>query len=342
MKNKIIKELTENAKNNKKFFSVHWEITNNCNLSCKHCFIPSRGENIDLTDCSYILDELVNIGVFPVTISGGDPLIHPDFNKIYAMTKKAGMYVSLFTNGIGFTESSLDLLESLPPVSTEITLYGFDNSSYRKFTGSKFGFSKLMENLSELKKRKINFLLKSNIMNGNRETVKNIKNIAENFGVNYKFGAMVIPGLDGNKDPLRFRLLPDDLVDLEFEDEERKNDWILGVGKREKKIVPNLRCLAGVSSFVINPDKTLSICGVIRKPSIEFKDRDSFKIALKKIKEFRVKVESWYREGECARCDLANFCPGCPGYSLLENGNHSSCITYCRDIVERKMKYITR
>ncbi len=77
-------------------------ITNLCNLACVHCAFQSAADNkqssVDAELMLRVLDELY--GIHDITITGGEPLLHPQFSKILAHASHCASIVYVMTNGI--------------------------------------------------------------------------------------------------------------------------------------------------------------------------------------------------------------------------------------------------
>ncbi len=77
------------------------ELTDRCNLSCRHC--PSgrhggRGE-LDLALFDRVLDQARAQGIDRLSFTGGEPTLHPRFPDILHHTTAAGYRFGLVTNG---------------------------------------------------------------------------------------------------------------------------------------------------------------------------------------------------------------------------------------------------
>jgi radical SAM protein with 4Fe4S-binding SPASM domain len=82
--------------------SIYLHLTNRCNLSCSQCYLscPDNKERIDIPASSIfrMTDELVAKGGSDITLSGGEPLLHPEIKKILEYcAPKVG--IRLLTNG---------------------------------------------------------------------------------------------------------------------------------------------------------------------------------------------------------------------------------------------------
>jgi uncharacterized protein len=80
--------------------SLFIHITRRCNLHCPHCYISATDKQIDLsaTTINSLIDTLVEAGGDGLTISGGEPLLHPEIKSILLHASKQ-LTVRLLTNG---------------------------------------------------------------------------------------------------------------------------------------------------------------------------------------------------------------------------------------------------
>lgn len=111
---------------NRYFPCVNWAITGKCNFNCRHCFMavdnaPMMGE-FSWDECLAFLDECERCGIQNVTLTGGEPMLHPRFADIVREIAKRGMYlVELNTNGSFLTAEAVDELKALD-MDTEIKI----------------------------------------------------------------------------------------------------------------------------------------------------------------------------------------------------------------------------
>lgn len=89
---------------------VWLELTRDCNLSCSHCFAEggsARGGELDTPRILTLLEEFAGLGVFCVVITGGEPLLHPDFESIVARAHALGFVLGIATNLALMTDERL-------------------------------------------------------------------------------------------------------------------------------------------------------------------------------------------------------------------------------------------
>lgn len=80
------------------------ELTNNCNLSCGHCFDERHAGTGDLplAVLEKVLLEGKTCGIDQVSFTGGEPTLHRDFRTITDRVSEAGYLFSFVSNGTTF------------------------------------------------------------------------------------------------------------------------------------------------------------------------------------------------------------------------------------------------
>jgi MoaA/NifB/PqqE/SkfB family radical SAM enzyme len=82
-----------------------------CNLSCTYCNEYDDSSKPVAIDVMYQrLDQLARLGTTIITISGGEPLLHPDLDLIVAHIRKRGMIAGMITNGYLLTAERIQRL----------------------------------------------------------------------------------------------------------------------------------------------------------------------------------------------------------------------------------------
>ncbi|HSM75281.1 MAG TPA: radical SAM protein, partial [Desulfobacterales bacterium] len=82
---------------------VAWEVTRNCNLSCKHCRAaatcgPYSGE-LETGQCLRLLEQIAELGSPIVILTGGEPLLREDIFEIARYGSDQGLRMVMAPNG---------------------------------------------------------------------------------------------------------------------------------------------------------------------------------------------------------------------------------------------------
>jgi MoaA/NifB/PqqE/SkfB family radical SAM enzyme len=100
-------------------------VTRRCNLACGYCneyddFSPP----VPLEDLVARVDHLASLKTASITFTGGEPLLHPDLDKIIRAARRHGMIVTMITNGFRL---SLDWIERLNAAGLQGMQISIDN-----------------------------------------------------------------------------------------------------------------------------------------------------------------------------------------------------------------------
>ncbi len=92
-------------------FLVHIIPTRRCNLACTYCNeFDDFSQPVPLEEMKKRLDILADMGTSIITISGGEPLLHPELDEIIRHTRRRGMIAGMITNGFLLTQKRIEEL----------------------------------------------------------------------------------------------------------------------------------------------------------------------------------------------------------------------------------------
>lgn len=319
-------------KRNRQPLSATFEITSRCNFRCVHCYLGQHRENpkeLTTEQVKHILDELSDNGALFVTLTGGECMLRPDFPEIYMYAKRKGFMVCIFTNAYHFTSQLLDLFAAYPPFFIDISLYGASNETYQIVTGVPNSFDVVMKNLRELKKRGIQFGIKTPIFLHNIGDYQAMCNIAESLGVKYRFSFALSPTIDKEDYPASYMVSPETMIQMEADDPiyremgenyaSVKNEW--GDAFDAGEFVPLFICAPGVNDMFINFEGAVMPCASFRSEA-----KSLFSNTLTEIwKDFaKYRMIPASANNKCMRCESRYYCRVCPADQLQYHGNAES------------------
>ncbi len=120
------------------------QIDERCNLHCAHCFVSATrdGHSMPYDDItSLLIPRLKACRVERVTLTGGEPTIHPRFTAIVQALRSAGMQVGFCTNATTLTEAQISELAGIGGVHANVSLDGFRAESHGRFRGDRGSFA---------------------------------------------------------------------------------------------------------------------------------------------------------------------------------------------------------
>lgn len=301
------------------------ELTYQCNFRCVHCYAKNL-HNISYLSyekITHLVNEMVDAGTLILTFSGGDPLAHPDFSKIYKYVREKGIFVEVFTNGALIDNSIIDLFMEYPPMNVDITIYGASEETYREVTGVKDCFKTVKNSIKLLKENGIKFTLKTCVIKENVADIFKIKQFAESLGVNYRYSFDIAPTIEGDISVRNHMLLPQEIIATEKGDPQRASQWakqsLAKIGEVPYYELPIFNCKTGRFTFCISADSFLSGCIHDRSNRFNLNEGsfiEGWTFINKKIHEPMITPEY-----PCASCEYLPFCNTCPADSQREYGS---------------------
>lgn len=105
---------------------VYLDVTNACQLRCRHCCTSSgarREDELSLGEILSVVDQVKAMGIERLVISGGEPLLRPELATILEHARALGLQVTLLTNGLLIDEGWTQRLVALG-VRVKISLDG--------------------------------------------------------------------------------------------------------------------------------------------------------------------------------------------------------------------------
>jgi len=130
---------------------VVWNITQLCNLACKHCYQnagprPATDE-LTLEERLRVVDELANNGVPFLAIAGGEPLALKDLWPVLEYANRRGLHLTLATNGTLLTAETAARLKECGVKYVEVSVDGLDPDEHDAFRGRKGAWARAVQGI---------------------------------------------------------------------------------------------------------------------------------------------------------------------------------------------------
>jgi MoaA/NifB/PqqE/SkfB family radical SAM enzyme len=139
---------------------VEISLTDRCQCQCRHCFAStkqplSEEDEFSLAEIAQLIDDIAEMGVTEVCLSGGEPLLRRDILDIVTCAHDRGLVVRLITNGIALSE---DVVRELKQAGCSWCSVSIDSpkaeahDDWRQYAGC---FDKAVAGLRTLVKHKV-------------------------------------------------------------------------------------------------------------------------------------------------------------------------------------------
>jgi AdoMet-dependent heme synthase len=185
---------------------AHLELTYRCNWRCVFCYNPRHADlrGMRLAGWSAVLDDLRALGTLTVSLTGGEPLTHPDFLAIAAGVRDRAMALRVLTNGALVTDAGADAIAVLRPIGVEMSLHGAGPATHDRTTAVPGSFAAMLEGADRLRARRVPLLWKTPLTRLNEDELDGMIALAEARGVPYHVDPTITPKDDGDAAPLAY------------------------------------------------------------------------------------------------------------------------------------------
>jgi len=335
------REVHERAFQSDRVIKAQMELTYRCNLHCVHCYTDPYNDRkffpreLTLTEIKRIIDEMAELEILYLNLTGGEIFTHPNFFEIYDYAYRKGFLLMLYTNGTIFTQAIIDRLKRSPPFSIDVSCHSVTEEAFDRFTQVPGSFRQFLKGMELLRPSGLPFCLKTKAMNWNKEEIPQIRRFVESFGQPFRFSTPLSPRLNGDLSPLGYRLTPEEIQMLgdrlkesssaqEEEACQDTSDWTSTPPKRL------YRCGCATNSIHISAWGDLGTCTMQYEHRASLREC-SLKDAIAKVFA-AVRARRYTTDSPCKTCVVYAFCDKTPTDARWETGDPEAAIPYDCDI----------
>ncbi len=321
--------------------SFNLEITARCNNNCRHCYInvpagdaQARAEEMSQAEILRIAGQAIEMGAIWCLVTGGEPLLRPDFQDIYLALKRKGLLVGVFTNATLIQEHHVELFKRYPPRDLEVTVYGVTEGTYEAVTRHTGSFAAFQRGLKLMLENGLPVRLKTMALRSNLHELPRIAEFCRRHTKGYyRFDPLLHLRYDGNSQRNAHirseRLTPEEIVALEQSDPERFTamqhdcDQLILSATGHMGCDHLFHCGAGFGEFAVSYKGLFRLCDSLWAPGTTYDLRNGtlreawFDI-VPRVRDLRSGNPAFLET--CRACPIINLCLSCPAHTYLETG----------------------
>ena len=114
---------------------AHLVVTRYCNLECAYCAEYDKvSKPVPIAELIARIDALARLGTQIVTLTGGEPLSHPDHDAVIARIRSHGMMATTITNGFLLTAKAIAGMNAAGLQELQISIDGVKPDAISKKT----------------------------------------------------------------------------------------------------------------------------------------------------------------------------------------------------------------
>lgn len=267
--------ITRKVANENILFSALVELTYRCNLACFFCYndVDMKGTPMTTEEYFRFFEDLRDMQVMNLVLTGGEPLAHPDFMLLGKKARELGFVVRLKSNGHSLNrEKALLIKNEIAPFIIEVSLHGARPETHDRQTRVTGSFSRLLTNLRGMLDLGIRTKVNCTLTTWNESELDEMFELADTLGVRLQVTPDVTPRDNGDWDVLSVSASQEGLQHLFGLQVARSK--AAGKHKREvsfqadEDMPPPLgkHCGAGSSGIAVDPYGNVYPCVQWRQP----------------------------------------------------------------------------
>jgi len=322
-----------------------FELTARCNLRCKMCYVSldeaqvkEQGRELTTAEWVGLGRQAADAGTLYLLITGGEPLLRPDFSEIYTELCHMGFIITLNTNATLMSDKYFDLFSRYPPTAVAATLYGASPGTYERVCGSAAGFEKTIRGLEMFSNIPTNLEVRTTFIKDNMNELEQVRAISRRFTKRFAINWLVFGSTRVEASgAAACRMTPDECLALDTDnhryfinrDESEKEPIDPETKAYFESLSPDrdfgmhlpptiIACLATKAMYWISWDGKMLPCGTFDSP-YTLPLKEGFVPAWNRLPGLFMDIK---HPKECYDCELVGGqCPNCPGYMQADTGD---------------------
>jgi len=318
--------LENHFKNSPQLTQFQIELTNRCNERCLHCYIPHESKIDDIAPSLFynVLDQCREMGVLSLTLSGGEPMLHPNFIEFLQKAKEYDFAINVLSNLTLLNDEIIAEMKANRLSSVQVSLYSLSGDIHDSITQLPGSFVKTRNAILKLIENDIPLQISCPVMKQNKKCYVDVVKWAEENKVRAVSDYIMMGRYDHTTSNLDNRLsleevgdIINDIIDNDPDYKERLVE--ADFSEVEKKdISDKILCGVCISTICMVANGNIYPCA-------GWQNYVCGSVAEQPLKEIWEKSEKiQYLRGlrkkdipECIDCDDRHFCAVC----MVRNAN---------------------
>ena len=143
----------EAAKARKIPLTAQIQLTDRCNLKCEFCYnsLEHKSSELSYDEVIRILHQLREAGTLFLTLTGGEPTLHPRFFDIAREARDMGFALEVITNATLLSERHYAFFQEVGMRYIAVSLHGLQQASHERLTRSPESFDKTVAAIARMR-----------------------------------------------------------------------------------------------------------------------------------------------------------------------------------------------
>lgn len=320
---------------------VSWNVTNECNLKCAHCYRDAgtkKADELSTAEGRALIEEIARAGFKIMIFSGGEPIMREDLYELVTYARDKGLRPVLGTNGTLITPTVAKRLKEAGMMAVGISLDSMNKEAHDELRGVSGSWDAAVEGMKACREVGLPFQIHTTVMEFNYDEVEEITDFAVTIGARGHHVFFLVPtgravdiaeaSIKAEQYERLLRRLLAKQREVPIEIKPTCAPQFLRIAKQMGIEMRFSRgCLAGLSYCLVNPVGVVQACAYLDIPAGNVREK-SFSSIWREAEIFqRLRTQAY--SGKCGRCDFKDVCGGCRARALFYYGDYMGEEPWC-------------
>ncbi len=297
---------------------LHLDLTLRCPLRCPHCYVAgegSRGTEMTTAEVVRVLEDARDLKVLTLLVSGGEPMLRPDFFEILEAARRLRFALHVKTTGLYLGASEARRLAALAPIRVDLSIHGARAETHDRFVGMRGAFERAVAAFEALRKAGVRVGVRTNLVADNVAEAHEIEARFGIQGVDYRKGVAIFSRRDGTW-PGQGVALDEDACATVLTRRSRNRKAAQGKARGPDPASP--LCGAAATTLYVAPNGDVFPCSLWPQRLGSAREPGGLRAAFEGADAEGIRGLTHAARQECMACALRARCPFCPGESVAE------------------------
>lgn len=311
-------------------FTLQIDITQACTERCIHCYMPEYNPvYLELEHICRVIDEFAGQGGVTLGLSGGECMLHPDFDRIVRYARSKDLIVQVLSNLTLCDEAKIKLLKDAE-ATVQVSLYSMTPDVHDAITQSQGSFYKTKTAIEKLRQAQVPCFISCPTMKGNYKDYIAVLEYARSLKMDAQTDFIIMGKMDCDTSNLKCRLdltetraLLEDIADRavpvnsEYFDPHKKD-----LMETDDEFARHKVCGACVDSVCLDADGHYYPCPAFGGVNLgSCYEHDLNWIWTKSPETLRIRAVTGKDFPKCVHCKDRDYCSVCMCRNYNETGD---------------------
>ena len=295
---------------------LHIDLTDACTERCVHCYVPHEQHDfLPFSLCEKVLREFREQQGLTVQLSGGECMLHPNFDRICRLCRELDLNFIVLSNLTLCDEKVIKVLKETDPQFVNVSLYSMNPYEHDAITKVQGSWSKTMAAIDACQQAGIHIRLATPLLKKNQHAYPALRNFAAERHIHLIPDCEIIPMCNGDCSNLNYACSPEEIESVLREDVVFWNRGCHRTPNKGDKVcnIGTLLCInsngeyypcSGMHGYALGNAINATLTDIWNGKKMDY---------LRGLKN--------HDFPKCARCEHRSFCKVCPAFNFNATGS---------------------